>query len=401
MALCPVPLNSRNFKAYYVAQTECDVLPANPVFTQIGTTGGSPQLTRDPLQSAVIDGSSEVTGVRLGSKVVNYEIAYELQYGVHDDLREFLFQSSWIAGNVLAGKTIVIDAISKTATIAGEDLTSDIAINDRIAMPSLTGGNKNPLLVTDISFSTDTVITFNSAKVANAQVGLVGLADETGTSDIRTSDKLYIGTERKLFAILVEYSDIDNANKYQLVMNCECTKSSDSPAVNAITTGTFTVVGKTLASAQPLPAGATLVPYDSYKSMTGIDGSITQEGERVMFSESMSFTLNRAGEPSYELGSDSMSFVDYGKTVNEVSITSKFVDFASALKFEQTEQSEVDYNFTAVYEGDCIGWTWPTAILTGVSPTVGEGTIPQELTLMPFKPQGALSSLVLHRVTNK
>lgn len=399
--LCPVPLNSRNYSAYYVEQTDCDVLPSNPIFKQIGTTGGSPQLTRDVLQSAEIDGSSEVTGARLGSKVVNLEIAYEMKYGIHDDLREFLFQSSWVAGNVIAGKAVVIDATAKTATIAGEDLTADIAVNDRIAMPGLTGGNKAPLLVTDVTFSTDTVITFNVAKKSNPEIGLIGLDDETGTTDIRTSDKLYIGTERKLFAVLVVYNDIEGPNKYQLVMNCECTQSSDNPSVNAIVTGTFTVVGKTLASAQPLPTGATLESYDKYKPMTGIDGAIAQNGVRVGFSDSMTFSLNRAGEPSYELGSDSMSYVDYGKTVNEVTITSKFVDFVTALRFEQAEQDDVDYNFTAAYDGDCIGWTWPTAIITGVSTTVGEGTIPQEITLLPYKPVGALSSLVLHRVTNK
>lgn len=401
MALCSVPLNSRNYRAFYVEQTDCDTLPLNPIFKQIGTTGGSPQLARDVLQSAVIDGSSEVTGARLGSKAVSMEIAYELQYAVHDDLREFLFQSSWIAGNVLAGKTVVIDAAAKTATIAGEDLTASVAVNDRIAMPSLTAGNKAPMLVTAVTFATDTVITFASAKASNPQIGLVGLDDETGTTDIRTSDKLYIGTERKLFAILVEYGDIVGVNKYQLVMNCECTQSSESPAVNAIVTGALTIAGKTLASALPLPVGATLEPYESYKSMTGIDGSIAQDGKRVAFSESMTFSLNRAGEPSYELGSDSMSFVDYGMTLNEVSVTSKFVDFDTALKFEQTEQEEVSYNFTATYNGDCIGWTWPTSMLTGVTNTVGEGTIPQEITLLPIKPQGALSSLVLHRVTNK
>lgn len=401
MALCPSPLNSRNYKAYYVEQTDCDVLPNDPVFKQIGLTGGSPQLSRDPLQSAEIDGSSEITGVRLGSKVVNLEIAYEMKFGVHDDLREFLYQSSWVPGPVLTGKDVVIDAAAKTATITGEDLTSDIAVNDRIAMPSLTGGNRAPQLVTAINFAADTVITFGSAKASNPQIGLVGLANETGTTDIRTSDKLYIGTQRRLFAILIEYNDIAGPAKYQLVMNCECTQSSDNPTVNANVTGTFTIVGKTMASAQELPAGATLESYDSYKPMTGIDGSITKDGVRVAFSESMTMSLNRAGEPLYELGDDSMAGVDYGKTVNEVSITSKFVDFATALRYEQAEQENTQYNFTAVYDGDCLGWTWPNCIITGVTPSVGEGTIPQEVTIMPFKPQGALSSLVLHRVTNK
>ena len=41
---------------------------------------------------------------------------------------------------------------------------------------------------------------------------------------------------------LMEYNDIEGANKYQLVMDCEVTQFSFNPSVNAITTGTFTVL---------------------------------------------------------------------------------------------------------------------------------------------------------------
>ncbi|AZU97861.1 major tail protein [Vibrio phage LP.2] len=398
MALCPVPLNSNNVKIYYVKQTDCEELPANPVFKRISFTGGVPTIERETLQSAEIDGGAEVTGVRLGSFGVNSEQNVELKAGVHDDLLEACMQNTWVAGSTVASTPVVVDATAKTVTVTGTDVTSQIAVNDRIYMPGLTGGNADVQLVTAISFSTDTVITLGSARVANPQTGRTGLADESASTAINVSDKLIVGTSRQPMALLIEYTDMAGPNNYQLVMDAEVTQFSFNPQVNAIITGSFTIIGKTMASAQPLPTGATLEDLLDKKPMTGIDGSIAQNGERVAFSESMTFSLNRNGEASYEIGSKYMSHIDYDRATSEVSVTSKFVNFDAQLAFEA--ETLVDYNFTASIDGDALGFTWPTALLTGVNRTVDTGSIPQELTLMPYKPSGAVSTLVIHRVSN-
>jgi hypothetical protein len=111
----------------------------------------------------------------------------------------------------------------------------------------------------------------------------------------------------------------------------------------------------------------------------------------------MTFSLNRNGEASYEIGSKYMSHIDYDRATSEVSVTSKFVNFDAQLAFEA--ESLVDYNFTASVDSDALGFTWPTALLTGVNRTVDTGSIPQELTLMPYKAAGAVSTLVIHRVS--
>ncbi|AUR97514.1 major tail protein [Vibrio phage 1.240.O._10N.261.52.F8] len=397
MALCPVPINSNNVEVYYVKQTECEALPENPVFKRISFVSGVPTIERETLQSAEIDGGSEVTGVTLGSYAVSNEQGVELRADVHDDLLAACAQNEWVPGSTLASKTVVIDTGSKTATIAGEDLTADIAVNDRLYMPSLTGGNGEVLLVTDISFSTDTVITFGSARVANPQTGRSGLSDETATTDINVSDKLTIGTNRQPIALLIKYNDLEGPNNHQLVMDAEVVQFSFNPQVNAIITGSFSVIGKTMASAQPLPTGATLEPLLARKPMKGIDGSITHDGQRLAFSDSMTFSLNRNGEASYEIGSKFMSHVDYDLATSEISVTSKFVNFDAQLAFE--EEEEVSYNFTASVDGQALGWDWPVALLTGVSRTVDSGSIPQELTLMPYKPPGSISTMVMHRVS--
>jgi hypothetical protein len=396
MPLCSVPLNSNNVKVSYSFQDDCEKLNDNPVFKPLSFTGGVPAITRDVLQSAELDGTSEITNIRLGSFAVAGDSNVELKAGVHDDMLEACMQSAWIAGETLASATVTIDADLQTATITGVDITSQVNVNDYVAFTELTGYNSQAHLVTAITFSTDTVITFGAAKVANPQTGRVGLTDESAASVGKTSDYINVGTQRKPFAMLIEHKDLDDTDRYVLIMDCEVTQFSFNPSVNSNITGAFSIIGKTMASGIPLPAGATFDPQTAKKPLTGIDGSIVSAGARIAFSESMTFSLNRNGEASYEIGSKYMAFIDYGKATNEVSITSKFVNFDIQQKFEA--ETNVDYSFAAALDGDLLAFQWPNCLLTGVDRTIGEGVIPQELTIFPYKPAGSTSSLTIRRM---
>lgn len=396
MPLCPVPLNSNNVAVSYVFQSDCEKLPDNPVFKPLSFTGGIPAITRDVLQSSELDGTSEITSIRLGSFAVAGDSNVELKAGVHDDMLEACMQSTWVPGETLASATVTIDATAKTATVTGVDVTSQVNVNDYIAFEGFTGYNGEAHLVTAISFSDDTTITLGAAKVANPQTGRPGLVDESADTTGKTSDHIHVGTQTKPFAMLIEHKDIDDADRYVLIMDCEVTQFSFNPSVNSNITGSFSIIGKTMASGIPLPTGATFDNQLDKKPLTGIDGSIVSEGARIAFSESMTFSLNRNGEASYEIGSKYSAFVDYGKATNEVSITSKFVNFDIQKKFEA--ETNVDYSFAAALDGDLIAFQWPNCLLTGVDRTIGEGVIPQELTIFPYKPAGAASSLTIRRM---
>ena len=229
---CPNKLNSNNYEIYYIPQTGqywCDgasVIPANPVFTRLDTEGGTPITNVEASKSKSLDGTRENTDIRIMSEMVGYSMAAKLKYGVHDAFLEYAFQSTFTAGNVLANKSVVIDAAAKTLTIAGEDLTSDISLGDLIALPGATGKNKEGMRVTNIVFATDTAITVAPVSMDNK------LVDETATTDIRLPNVLKVGTTPQWFALLVVHNDIEGVNKYQLVYDCQVNIFSTEAAVN-------------------------------------------------------------------------------------------------------------------------------------------------------------------------
>ena len=69
---------------------------------------------------------------------------------------------------------------------------------------------------------------------------------------------------------------------------------------------------------------------------------------------------------------------------------------------EQQMEGNVDgsYYFTSEFDGECVGFNWPTAIISGLENTVGEGDIAQAVTVTPYKKDG-ISSFVMHRVSSK
>lgn len=396
MACGPTPATSNATRLFYLVQDTCGELPVSPVFKQIPFTTGVPAIQRDVLQSAELDGSPEITGVRLGSYNVTNETGVELKYGVHDDLLASAMQSDWVSGNTVASGAIVVDATAKTITATGVDVTSDISVGDLIKLPDLTGYNAEPQLVTAISFSTDTVITVGAAKVANALLGIVGLEDESGTSTITTNDILTVGTTRKKVALLVEYGDISGGPTYDLVMDAEATGFNFNVAVNALVTGTINFIGKTFAGNSGLPSGATLEDAAAAEPYTGIDGCLAKDGAPLLLSTSADMTLDRGASPVFELCSKYLSHISYAKANNTVSVSTFFYDYNLSDQFE----SEVDGDYTIIcsLDGKAMAFNYPTAKITGLSRDVAEGDIAQTAELQAYKPSGAVSSLILRRV---
>jgi hypothetical protein len=394
---CLIPASANATALYYSVQTVCGELDASPVFKKIRFTGGVPTLSMDALTSAELDGSPEVTAIRMGSRQSNAEAAIELYFGAHDDLLESAMQSTWQTGSVINGESVVIDSVGLTATVTGSDVTALISVGDYIKFPDMTNpGNQQPQLVTDISFTTDTVIGLDTAKANNPTLGVVGLIDETATTDITIADKLLIGTERKFIALLVEYGDLNGGPAYDLTLDNEVTGFSFNVAVNAIITGSMTFIGRTFSQNSGLPAGATLTDNNSEKPFTGIDGSFVKNGLPLLLSTSADLSLDRGATPSFELNSKFMSHISYDKAVNEVSIGTFFYDYALSNDYEG--EVEGSYSIAASLAGKAMAFSYPTALITGLERDVSTGDITQTATLSPFKPAGQASSLIIQRI---
>lgn len=396
MACGPTPATSNAVRLFYLVQDTCGELPASPVFKQLPFTTGVPSIQRDVLQSAELDGSPEITGIRLGSYNVTNETGVELKYGVHDDLLASAMQSEWVAGQDVPSGAVVVDSTAKTVTVTGVDVTSVISVNDLIKLPDLTGYNAEPQLVTAIAFTTDTVITLGSAKTANPLLNIIGLTDESGTSSIITNDILTVGTIRKKVALLVEYGDITGGPTYDLVIDAEATGFNFNVAVNALVTGTINFIGKTFAGNSGLPVGATLQNAVNVEPYTGIDGCLAKDGAPLLLSTAADMTLDRGASPVFELCSKYLSHISYAKANNTVSVSTFFYDYNLSDQFE----SEVDGDYTIIcsLDGKAMAFNYPTAKITGLTRDVAEGDIAQTAELQAYKPGGAVSSLIIRRV---
>lgn len=395
---CNRPASANATSLYYLIQDTCGELPLNPVFKKLRFTGGVPTLTMDPLTSSELDGSPEITGVRLGSRQVANESGVELYYGAHDDLLESAMQSTWIAGNSIAAQSCQIIAAARELKILGVDESTSLVAGDLIKAESFTlGANNQPMLITTVTFDgTDTIIGIDAAKESNSLIGIVGIEDETVTSDVVTSSKLLISTERKFIALLVEYGDINGGPTYDLVVDNEATGFNFNAAVNAIVTGTINFIGKSMGQNITLPSGTTFVDNNTEKPFTGIDGAIIKNGLPLVLSSGADMTLDRGATASFEIGSKFMSHVSYGKATNEVSIDTFFYDYALSGDYEN--EVEGDYTIILSLDGKAMAFQYPTALITGLDRDVSEGDITQAATLTPYKPAGQASSLIIHRI---
>lgn len=395
---CLTPASANATSIYYCIQEKCGELPLNPVFKRLRFTGGVPNMARDTLQSSELDGSAEVTGVRLGSRNVTSEQSIELSYGSHDDLLAVALQSSWVTGDSFEARAIAIDAEAKAVTVTGFDLTSSVQAGDLFKMPALDLGiNNQPLLATTVSFTDgNTVIGIDAATISNPSLGIVGIETESATSDVIVNDKLVIDTERKRVALLVEYGDMDGGATYDLTTDAEVTGFSFNMAVNALVTGSLNFIGKTLAYNSGLPTGATLEDAPKSKSFTAVDGALVKDGLPLLLSTSIDITFDRNATAMFEIGSNNMSYISYGKATSTISTSTAFRDYALATQFGNEVTG--DYSIIASSDGHALAFNYPTALVTGLTQEVGEGDVTQTAELQAYKGDNDLSSLIIRRV---
>lgn len=391
-----VPASANATSMFYCVQDVAGQLPSNPVFKEFPFTGGVPTLQRDTLISAILDGTRDTTDVRLGSVNVQGAVDIELKYGAYDDLLEAIMQSSWQAGATIASTAVVVDATAKTITVTGQDVTSDIAVGDTICLPSLTGYNIGGHRVTAINFSTDTVITIGAARTADTSTNEDGIADESGTSAINVNDTLKIGTTIKNVAILVKYDDIEGGPKYDLTLDGQFTNISLSVGVNALVTGSMNVIGRTYSNDFTLPVGTTF-ESNFESSFSGIDGSVSKDGELLRFAQTADITFEGNGTAMYELGSNYNFGVSYTKLTSSINISTFFTDYT--LENQLLSETEASYDISCRLDHKMLSFSFPKCLITEAPKDVTTGYVGISGVLTPFKGDGD-SSLIIRRVSN-
>jgi len=388
MTTCPKPATGAASSVYYVEELTCGITPENPVWTPFRRTSGNLQQTKDTLESNELDGSRDRADTRLGQSQISGDLSIEMSYSSHDPFYAALLGSSWQSGSTQSGVNITVDPIAKTFTSDSGDFTTDFAVGDLVVFPSLTGNNALPFVATEVLA---TVIT-------GAAIGdNVLIAEGPISSDISSAEYLQIGDDCTSFSMLEEYPDLNSgAGGYILTRGVKIANLSYNLAVNALNTATFQTLGLNQEIDAELPAGSTFPGIPKTEVYSGVDGTILQDAAPIGFVTGVDSTIDTESSAQFELGDRQVSFIEQGRVLSNLTLSSFFVDFGQLTKF--ANEDEVSLTLVMQSGDGTLVFSYPRVVYTSGAPEVGgAGSITQSLEASAFKPDTG-SSIKIQRL---
>ncbi|EMJ0319321.1 hypothetical protein V7I88_004593 [Salmonella enterica] len=381
------PYKGANTAQFYVLETTPGVTPTSPSWSPLRNTGGIPALTRDSLVSNELDGSRETSSIRTGNKQISGEYAIELSAQSQDELLAGAMTSSWVAGSTVSGLSVTVDADAKTFTRAAGDFTTAVEVGDLVRFPGLAGGNSKPFIVTAVSALVVTGAAINHA-----------LTDESAvTSDLVIADKLETGNLCKTYSILTWFKGrCGGADSYVITRGVEFTGFTIEQAVNAMVTGSFPFIGLNQEILSAPPAGSTFTVNFNAQPFASVDVSAFNGTAPLKLIDTFTITNDNGASAQFELGNDSVAFVERGRAANTFSLAGKLYDMTLLNLFLNETQIEL----TSILAGPdgAMSFTLKRAELTAATPEIGG---PESITLtMEGQATGnaTLSSIVIQRI---
>ncbi|EGG2797195.1 phage tail tube protein [Salmonella enterica subsp. enterica serovar Virginia] len=381
------PYKGANTAQFYVLETTPGVTPTSPSWSPLRNTGGIPAVTRDALVSNELDGSRETSSIRTGNKQVTGEYAIELSAQSQDELLAGAMTSSWVAGSTVAGLSVTVDADAKTFTRAAGDFTTDVEVGDLVRFPGLTGDNSKPFIVTAVSALVVTGGAINHT-----------LTDESAvTSDLVIADKLETGNLCKTYSILTWFKGrCGGADSYVITRGVEFTGFTIEQAVNAMVTGSFPFIGLNQEILSAPPAGSTFTVNFNAQPFASVDVSAFNGTAPLKLIDTFTITNDNGASAQFELGNDSVAFVERGRAANTFSLAGKLYDMTLLNLFLNETQIEL----TSILAGPdgAMSFTLKRAELTSATPEIGG---PESVTLsMEGQATGnqMQSSIIIQRI---
>ncbi|EJM7831424.1 hypothetical protein NVW32_004595 [Salmonella enterica] len=381
------PYKGANTAQFYVLETTPGVTPTSPSWSPLRNTGGIPAVTRDALVSNELDGSRETSSIRTGNKQVTGEYAIELSAQSQDELLAGAMTSSWVAGSTVAGLSVTVDADAKTFTRDAGDFTTAVEVGDLVRFPGLTGANSKPFIVTAVSALVVTGGAINHT-----------LTDESAvTSDLVIADKLETGNLCKTYSILTWFKGrCGGADSYLITRGVEFTGFTIEQAVNAMVTGSFPFIGLNQEILSAPPAGSTFTVNFNAQPFASVDVSAFNGTAPLKLIDTFTITNDNGTSAQFELGNDSVAFVERGRAANTFSLAGKLYDMTLLNLFLNETQIEL----TSILAGPdgAMSFTLKRAELTSATPEIGG---PESVTLsMEGQATGnqMQSSIVIQRI---
>ncbi|HID7510330.1 TPA: phage tail tube protein [Enterobacter hormaechei] len=381
------PYKGANTAQFYVLETTPGVTPTSPSWSPLRNTGGIPAVTRDALVSNELDGSRETSSIRTGNKQVTGEYAIELSAQSQDELLAGAMTSSWVAGSTVAGLSVTVDADAKTFTRAAGDYTTAVEVGDLVRFPGLTGDNSKPFIATAVS-----------ALVVTGEAINHPLTDESAvTSDLVIADKLETGNLCKTYSILTWFKGrCGGTDSYVITRGVEFTGFTIEQAVNAMVTGSFPFIGLNQEILSAPPAGSTFTVNFDAQPFASVDVSAFNGTAPLKLIDTFTITNDNGASAQFELGNDSVAFVERGRAANTFSLAGKLYDMTLLNLFLNETQIEL----TSILAGPdgAMSFTLKRAELTAATPEIGG---PESVTLsMEGQATGnpMQSSIVIQRI---
>lgn len=305
-------------KNYYIAEVTPGVTPTTPAWTYFPITSGQLKPSRESLTSAVLNDTREIGGVYLGQKQVAGEFSVELTLGSHNALLEAALGGAWTTNTGESAVDITIDATAKTWTRAAGDFTTNVSPGDLIRLTtSVNTVNRKVYRAAIVSPLTLTL----------SDAGTEEMIDEVTTTNYTLADELSIGSTRRTFSILTHYIDADGGlGEYHISRGVEITGFKFSMAVNALVTGSFSMIGRSYSADEALPAGSTFPAVTEKSSFQYVDGRILEAGLQAGLATSMEVTNDNNMSAQTVIGSDTTAFVTQGRANNTLSVSTYFKD---------------------------------------------------------------------------
>ncbi len=380
------PLHGASSSTWYVDEATPNVLPTNPAWVKLRSTGGIPTIAKDTLQSEELDESRETKSIRTGNESASAEFAVELSHESQDDLLANAMSSSWQTGFSDTGLSITVADSGKTFTrAAGSFLSDAVEVGDLVQFPDLTDNNALPFIVTAV-----VALVITGAAITKT------LTDETVTTDYSTGDKLGTGNECKTMSILTWLKGkCGTDDVFILTTGVEFTGFSIDVSVNAMVTGSFPLIGQSQTEDTVAPAGSTFTETAT-RPYASVDSKVIESGEVQGGVTSIAFSNENNASPQFELGSKSVSFVERGTANN--TITASMFMFNTDLLNKFLNETVVDISVILNHpDGGAMSFTTPRTVLTEVTPELGAESITQSVSGTAIG-SSQQSSLIIQRL---
>ena len=302
-------------------------------------------LTRDTYQSARIDSSAQVTGMRSGINKIEGSFSDEVSCGEHAEFYAALLRGEWTTGGSTTSSAIGINGTTGVVTRGSGSWITDGHKNGDVVTISgaTTAGNNINVIISDLAALTFKATPVNDAATLTTEAAgatiTIALAGKKLIIPIALDDRT-----DKSFTFEQVYPSLSISDRFT---GCKIESASFDYKPSAMSTVEFSVLGKAKASESTQyftsPASATTT-----SPLSGADGKLFTNGSMLGVATSLTADINGNLEAAECIGSRDAAAIFLGRIEIEGEVVTYFTDSVLADKF----LNEQDVSIVWVQRGD-------------------------------------------------